>query len=719
MTMQTSCCLVSALLLALVLARNAQNVDFSFNSNFATRMLLDGNCTVKDDGLLRLSVNSSDPNLGSARGLASRAVYAEPVQLYDAASGAAASFNTSFVFGVKAVPGNFMGDGMTFLIAPTRSVPLHSGGGSLGLYDTSVYPSGGDPQIQVVAVEWDTFQDSSQDIDSNHVGLDINSGVSVKAQSLSQFGFQLNASQNLQRFQVWIEYDAGLEQILVYMADWRPEAPIAKLDAALVLTYTGLNLSSVIRNMSYVGFTATTGFYIQENIIYSWSFSSRGLPPAAAPTPLPVPEAVTPPPPEKSGSSDVGLVAGIVSGVVAFLAVVAGVAVCCCCFKRGRNERSNMEPALLLATGTSPGWKASGDGSGGGNPIPSGGSSFSSQKKGFSSSGASSGSSWTDLYSPSVNYGPRPYSYQELKDAAGGFTKADVLGRGGFGHVYRGVIRNADGSEMIVAIKKTAQNSMQGEREFRAEVLSIGRLRHKNLVHLLGWCHEDGELLLVYEFMTNSSLDRHLYSPHGQVQLPWDQRLRIVQGVAAALVYIHTEAPEKCILHRDLKPSNVMLDSRMTARLGDFGLARIVEDTTFTAGVSLTHLAGTSGYMAPELAMAAKATTKSDMFSFGVLALEVASGRKPYLPIHEDQPDVRLLDWVWQMHEAGKLLEVGDPALEGNLDEGQLQRVLHVGLLCTHPDPGLRPETRRVQQMLQEDAALPQLPPSRPVAFYK
>ncbi|XVE93580.1 hypothetical protein REPUB_Repub01dG0206900 [Reevesia pubescens] len=180
-----------------------------------------------------------------------------------------------------------------------------------------------------------------------------------------------------------------------------------------------------------------------------------------------------------------------------------------------------------------------------------------------------------------------------------------------------------------VAVKRISKASKQGIKEYSSEVKIISRLRHKNLVKLVGWCQEKGELILVYEFMANGSLDSHLFK--GKSSLTWEVRFKIVQGLASALFYLHEEV-DHCILHRDIKTSNIMLDSSFNAKLGDFGLARLVDHAK---GSQTTHLAGTMGYMAPECVSSGRVSKESDVYSFGIVALEIACGRRSIEPRYE------------------------------------------------------------------------------------
>lgn len=309
---------------------------------------------------------------------------------------------------------------------------------------------------------------------------------------------------------------------------------------------------------------------------------------------------------------------------------------------------------------------------------------------------------------------PRRFTYRELRMATGDFK--EILGHGGSAKVYRGMITTSNAGVEHVAVKRISRASKHGEKEFKSEVLTIGRLRHRNLVHLYGWCSEKGELLLVYQFMPNGSLDKLLHPSGGTSGdvLGWPLRFNILRGVAAALVYLHVDC-EKRIIHRDIKASNVLLDSNLNARLGDFGLARYFDHDQYCTESSATGVAGTWGYMAPEYAMSGRVTMESDIFSFGVLALEIACGRHP-LP--NPNAEESLVDYVWRKHEEGQLMHVADGRLQGQFDVDEMRCMIHIGLLCTHPDPRSRLPTIQVLQILRRDVELPELPVCRPTAVY-
>ncbi|XP_065009328.1 L-type lectin-domain containing receptor kinase IX.1-like [Musa acuminata AAA Group] len=308
----------------------------------------------------------------------------------------------------------------------------------------------------------------------------------------------------------------------------------------------------------------------------------------------------------------------------------------------------------------------------------------------------------------STGTGPRRFSYKELVTATSNFSEKRKLGEGGFGGVYKGFL-NRSGKE--VAVKKISSKSKQGKKEYASEVKIISRLRHRNLVQLIGWCHERGEFLLVYEFLPNGSLDYHLFNR--KTTLPWGIRYNIALGLASALLYLHEEW-EQCVVHRDVKSSNVMLDSGFNAKLGDFGLARLVDHQL---GQHATGPAGTLGYLAPECFNTGKASKESDVYSFGIVALEIATGRRA-VEHSKDEDEVRLVDWVWEMNGRGRLLHTADRSLDKDYDAKQIERLMLVGLWCAHPDHTQRPSMREVIQAFTFEGAIPDLPRTMPVPVF-
>ncbi|XP_052195282.1 L-type lectin-domain containing receptor kinase IX.1-like [Diospyros lotus] len=304
--------------------------------------------------------------------------------------------------------------------------------------------------------------------------------------------------------------------------------------------------------------------------------------------------------------------------------------------------------------------------------------------------------------------GPRRYSYSDLASATNNFSEDRKLGEGGFGGVYRGYLNDLD---MVVAVKKISRGSRQGKKEYMTEVKIISRLRHRNLVQLVGWCHDKGEFLLVYEFMPNGSLDSHLFGKKSP--LNWPVRYKIALGLASGLLYLHEEW-EQCVVHRDVKSSNVMLDSSFNLKLGDFGLARLMDHEV---GPQTTGLAGTFGYMAPEYISTGRASKESDVYSFGVVLLEIVSGKKS-MDTRDGSTQIGLVEWVWDLYGNGLLLSAIDERMNENFEVKQVECLMIVGLWCAYPDRSLRPSIRQAIQVLHFEAALPNLPSKMPVPVY-
>jgi serine/threonine protein kinase len=231
-------------------------------------------------------------------------------------------------------------------------------------------------------------------------------------------------------------------------------------------------------------------------------------------------------------------------------------------------------------------------------------------------------------------------------------------------------------------------------------------------VKLLGWCHEKGDFLLVYEFMPNGSLDSHLFGK--RTPLSWSVRHKIALGLVSCLLYLHEEW-ERCVVHRDIKSSNIMLDSSFNVKLGDFGLAKLMDHEI---GPQTTVVAGTLGYMAPEYISTGKARKESDVYSFGVVALEITTGRKAVEVMSDKDGEKGMIEWVWDHYGRGELLKAIDDNLKKDYDEKQVECLMIVGLWCAHPDVNLRPSIRQSIQVLNFEAGLPNLPPKKPVATY-
>uniref|UniRef100_R7W3K2 Cysteine-rich receptor-like protein kinase 25 n=1 Tax=Aegilops tauschii TaxID=37682 RepID=R7W3K2_AEGTA len=276
------------------------------------------------------------------------------------------------------------------------------------------------------------------------------------------------------------------------------------------------------------------------------------------------------------------------------------------------------------------------------------------------------------------------YHLSTLRAATDNFSEENKLGEGGFGPVYKGVLR--DGQE--IAVKRLSKTSQQGLVEMRNEVVLVAKLQHKNLVRLLGCCIQEEEMLLVYEFLPNRSLDKILFDPARRQELTWGHRFRIIQGIGRGLLYLHEDS-RLTIIHRDLKASNILLDPDMNPKISDFGLAKLFSVDASVGNTS--HIAGTYGYMAPEYALHGIFSAKSDVYSYGVLVLEIIAGRRNNFAQYPGTNGEDLLTTVWRHWNRGSVSGLLDGCSADGLQPTEMLRCIHVGLLCVQEDAHLRP----------------------------
>ncbi|XP_027165624.1 L-type lectin-domain containing receptor kinase IV.1-like [Coffea eugenioides] len=602
---------------------------FIYQGFQSSNLSLDGLATVTKNGLLRIT-NTTKLQTGHA-------FYPNPLKFKTKSNSSAFSFSTQFVFAILAEVPGMPGPGMAFVIAPTRGLAEGPSTRFLGLFNTS---TDGNRTNHVFAVELDTIQNPDfEDINDNHVGIDINSMTSKVSQPASYQANNKNLFDNLtlssgQDMQLWVEYDGVARRIDVKLAPVAASKPHTPL---LSLTY---DLSPIFQQSMYVGFSAATSprDIGSSHFILGWSFRTNGVAQALDLSRLPkLP---------RFGHKKVSefFTVGLPPICMLFLLIlISGVAY----YLRRKWKFAEVLEEWELA------------------------------------------------------YGPHRFKYKDLYIATKGFREKEMLGEGGFGRVYKGVLPT---SKVEVAIKKVSHQARQGMREFIAEVVSIGRLCHRNLVPLLGYCRRKGELLLVYEFMSNGSLDKFLYNQPKYI-LSWSQRLRVIKGVASGLFYLHEEW-EQVVIHRDVKASNVLLDSELNGRLGDFGLARLYDHGTLPQS---THVAGSLGYLAPEHSRTGRATTSTDVYAFGAFLLEVACGRRPIEPQAAPEEKVILVDWVFSCWKAGNILQAVDQKLGTEFVKEEADLVLKLGLLCSHSEPKIRPSMRQILLYLEGSVALPDL----------
>ncbi|XP_052175334.1 L-type lectin-domain containing receptor kinase IV.1-like [Diospyros lotus] len=602
----------------------ADDSHFAFNGFKSANLRLDGIASFTPGGLLALTNGTTEKT--------SHAFYPSPVHFKNSLAGSALSFSTTFVFGIIPHDPTIVGQGLlVFVVAPQRGLSGGLPNQHLGLFNEH---NDGNETKPVVAVELGTMHNS--DLNEGHVEIDINGMNSVEAATASYYVEKTHRFQNLsmisgEAMQVWVEYHGSEKTMDVTIAPidvGKPSKPLLSLSR---------DLSPIINQTMYVGFSSSTCSVVTSHYILGWSFKING---EAQPLDLcELPKLPRMAPKKTSKFLTVGL--PLISLAPVFAAVSGAVFL----LERRRKFAEVVEE-----------WER--------------------------------------------EYGTHRFKFKDLHIATKGFRDKELLGSGGFGRVFRGVLPT---SKLEIAVKRVSHESRQGMREFVAEIVSLGRLRHRNLVPLLGYCRRKGELLLVYDYMPNGSLDNFLYD-QPKFTLNWQQRFKVIKGVASGLFYLHEEW-EQVVIHRDVKASNVLLDGELNGRLGDFGLARLHDHGT---GPQTTHVVGTIGYIAPEHTRTGKASTSTDVYAFGAFLLEVASGRRPIKTSSMGGGTV-LVDWVFCLWSKGEILRAMDASLGGKYVVEQAELVLKLGLLCSHGEPTIRPTMRQVVQYLEGDVGLPEL----------
>uniref|UniRef100_A0A0E0LB58 Protein kinase domain-containing protein n=1 Tax=Oryza punctata TaxID=4537 RepID=A0A0E0LB58_ORYPU len=646
-------------------------VTYSFPS-FANSLLhLPANLTVLNNasisqGALQITPDSSNSADGYLVNQTGRVFFSSPFTLWSPPPAAGGTYVASFsmVFRVNIFRTNTSvpGEGVAFVVASGLDPPPPgSYGGFLGLTNAS---TDGDDANRFVALELDTVK-QAYDPDDNHVGLDVNGVRSVKAVPLAPFGIKLGAA-NASNFFVWVDYNGTSRYVWMYMARSddgvpSPKPPSPVLDAPL-------DLSRVVAEKAYFGFSASTGTRFQLNCLHMWNMTVELLDDGSS-----------------SGGGHRRWKLGLSVGVPCGVAALPAGALMAFLYIRKRRRRVGDDPESLSS------------------------SAFKFNK--------------SSINLRSLAGTPKEFEYTELRKGTEDFAAKNKLGQGGYGVVYKATVAgDSDGESVEVAVKQFSAANTKGQEDFLAELSIINRLRHRNLVRLRGWCHQNGVLLLVYDYMPNGSLDKHLFGGAAAPVLSWEQRYNIVAGVAAALNYLHHEYDQR-VIHRDIKPSNIMLDSAFGARLGDFGLARAL-DSDKTSYTEIMGVPGTMGYIAPECFHTGRATRESDVFGLGAVLLEVACGRRISSGAGAGGDGAiggcsRLLEWVWRLHGAGRILDAVDPKLASiAFDADDAERLLLLGLACSHPDPGARPTAKAVVQVLARAVDAPAVPPSKPAFMW-
>ncbi|OEL17813.1 L-type lectin-domain containing receptor kinase IV.2 [Dichanthelium oligosanthes] len=602
------------------------DIQFLYLGFVGTNLSVDETATITSNGLLELT----NGTLGSK----GHAFYPSPLHFLTP-DGKVQSFSVTFVFGIRSSYLSMTRQGLAFVVAPSKNFTDALPNQYLGL--TNIVKNN-NPTNHFLAIELDTVQNVEfNDIDSNHVGIDINGLDSIHSHTVGYYDDISGSFHNLSLnsgnpMQVWVDYSGEAKQINVTMASLEMEKP------ARSLISTTYDLSTVIQESAYIGFSSSTDEIDSRHYVLGWSFSMNR--PA-----LKIDIAKLPKLP-RNGQKPRSKLSEIILPIASasFITVVGAVIILLL--------RRRLHYAELKED-----WE--------------------------------------------VEFGPHRFSYKDLYHATEGFKNRNLLGAGGFGKVYKGVLKS---SKLEIAVKRVSHESRQGMKEFISEVVSIGRIRHRNLVQLLGYCRRKGELLLVYDYMSNGSLDKYLYCFEGKHTLNWDRRFWIIKCIASGLLYLH-EKWEKVVIHRDIKASNVLLDKEMNGRLGDFGLARLYDHGT---DLQTTHAVGTVGYMAPELIYSGKASPLTDVFAFGIFLLEVTCGKRPVNHNIDDDRAV-LVDWVLKHWREGSLTETVDTRLHGDYNVDEACLVLKLGLLCSHPFTNERPNMQQVMQYLDRELPLPEL----------
>ncbi|XP_077236139.1 L-type lectin-domain containing receptor kinase S.6-like [Tasmannia lanceolata] len=617
------------------------------------------NITLIGDAYMRNGAMSLTRELGPSISSSGRALYAHPIRFLDATTNAPASFSSHFSFSIFPSPSSPFGDGLAFIITSNpRTIGTFNG--YMGLTNSSSITTIQEEQESVIAFEFDTnFDLELGDINDNHVGLDINTIFSFASENANSVGVDLKAGRPMK---AWVEYknEDKLARVWISYSRFRPSNPVL---------ITHVDLSDTFHEFMYVGFSASNGQGMALHLIDKWSFRTFGFKPNSV-----------------SNNNDNGNPVVDYDGGFVDMGEDNGDTLLAEQRRRRRRKRE-----LGFAGGTAAFLFSMAGIAGAGWYIVK-----KKRRNGMQSCRVEE-----------ITRVPTRVSLTEIKAATRGFDCEKIIGEGASGTVYQGVLRSGN----AVAVKRFGRTD-KFTNTFATELTAnLGCLRHKNLVQIQGWCIEKNEFLLLYEHMANGSLDKFLHPPPPPAPPPlilsWENRLKIVLGVASALSYLHYEC-EKQIIHRDVKACNIMLNAEFNAKLGDFGLAELKEHDI---SPQVTIPAGTMGYLAPEYVYSGVLSEKTDVYSFGVLALEVGTGKRPI-----DERFV-LVDWVWGMWGMGKLVEAADRQLEGRFNKEEMYRMLVVGISCVHPDCNQRPNMPNAIKMLKGEAPLPLLPSHKPAAI--
>ncbi|WRX17381.1 Legume lectin domain - like 3 [Theobroma cacao] len=568
---------------------------------------------------------------------AGRAIYSSPVRLFDPHTSTPASFQSTFAFQFTNSSNasrdmlNHGGSGLTFIMVPDEFT-VGRPGPWLGMLNDACQED-----YKAVAIEFDTHQNPQfGDPNDNHVGLNLGSIVSTTTIDASDFGVILN---DASVHRAWITYDGPRRWMDIHLGSDGGDYPSKPIFSG------SLDLSPHLNEYMFVGFSASTGNMTQIHNVLSWNFTATS-------------QAFLRIPSEETCESEIILQKSDAaqrtqkrsnreppSSFLIFIAVAVlalAIMIGFFCSRRGKNDNSKL------------------------NALPE------------------------KTQRPRPPNKPRRFTFSEVSTATRSFSEAEILGSDARGVYYRGKLPNG----CQVAIKRlSAQflNSQQGldRRRLLKEIGAMSRVRHPNLVPIRGWCHDNREMMIVYDFFTNGSLDKWLF---GVGVLPWTRRFKAITDVAEALSFLHS----KQLAHKNMKTSSVFLDVSFRAVLGDFGMVlSATESKKFEAAVSQT----------------------ADVFEFGIFMLEVVSGRGKLDPeVNQEERD--LVDFAWRMHMKDEKVKVVDGRMGSLVNLEQAIRVLDIGLLCTLNESKGRPTVEEVVEFLSMERQIPELPASRPVALF-
>ncbi|KAK9994938.1 hypothetical protein SO802_024641 [Lithocarpus litseifolius] len=608
-------------------------LDFNFNKDpriFHDVRLLGSAKISNEKGAVQIPDESKAVDLKDQAG---RALYSSPIRLLDPHTKTPASFETTFAFQVNNASHlssdstGHGGSGLTFIIVPDEFTVGRHGPWLAMLNDAC------EDDYKAVAVEFDTHRSPGfGDPNDNHVGINLGSIISTRTINMSDFGIVLNDSLV---HRAWITYDGPRRWMDIRLGSKHEDYPTKPIFSEQ------LDLSPFLNEYMFIGFSASTGNLTQIHNVLSWNFTSTSQAFLRVPSTETCESKII----VEDGSGTSKARVEPPGSFLIFVAVVALIlAVLLSLFLNSKRKRDKSHNLSIL-----------------------------SEKK----------------ERPRPPNKPRRFSIAEISSATRCFSELDILGNDSRGVYYRGKLSNG----CQVAVKRFSAQFLNSQgldrRRVMKEIGSISRIRHPNMLPIRGWCQDNRQVMVVYDFFTNGSLDKWLF---GVGVLPWTRRFKVVKDVAEALCFLHS----KQLAHKNMKTTSVFLDVSFRAVLGDFGFVLSGNDSKqFESAVS----------------------QKADVFEFGVFVLEVIAGRKR-LDSEMDQKERDLLDFAWRMHEIDEKVKVVDGRMGTVINLRQAIRVLEIGLLCTLNEAKGRPCMEEVVEFLTMEGPIPELPQSRPIALF-